>query len=153
MFPLPRCSVPQAPIRVGVDIYVGLGMDTAMSTLTYQRFIASVFFILGGWALVAPSSVIALCIRPEWHDGGRLAPFAIGCFGAQALIAGLFAAFSRFTPRTFLAYAIGLIPFFVFDLWFTFVDPVLTLLGGMLDGIGNIIMFVLCWLGYKQAAA
>jgi hypothetical protein len=74
-----------------------------MGVLAIQRAIAAVFVVLGGWALIHPASVIALCLRPEYGDGAGMA-FAVGCFGAQALIAGLFAATARFTRATFAAY-------------------------------------------------
>lgn len=122
-----------------------------MSAKQIQYFISAVFFVLGGWALLLPQSVIDLGVRPEFQQEGRIAPFAIACFGAQAMISGLFAAFSRFTRTTFLAYAIGLVPFFIFDVWFTWVDPALTPLGGIVDGIGNIIMLALCVVGYRTA--
>ncbi|HWA62330.1 MAG TPA: hypothetical protein VG939_13200, partial [Caulobacteraceae bacterium] len=71
-------------------------------------------------------------------------------FGAQALIAGLFAAFSTFSARTFLAYGLALIPFFVFDAWFYVVRPMLTPVG-LLDAVGNVIMLAVCWMGWRAA--
>ena len=115
-----------------------------------QRAIAAVFFVLGGWALLAPQSVIDLTFLPQYRVGTPILPFAIACFGAQALIAGLFAAFARFTRATFLAFGIALIPFFVFDWWFTFVDPVFTKLG-LLDALGNVVMLVLCVVGWRRS--
>lgn len=117
-----------------------------------QWAIAAVFFILGGWALLAPRSVIALTFLPEYRVGTPILPFAVACFGAQAMIAGLFAAFARFARATFLAFGIALLPFFVFDIWFTFVDPVFTSLG-LLDAVGNAIMLALCVLGWRRAEA
>jgi type IV secretory pathway TrbD component len=114
-----------------------------------QWLLAAVFFILGGWCLVSPSSVMALTIRPEYRSDAPIATILMGAFGAQAMIAGLFAAFSKFTRTTFLAYGIGLLPFFVFDYWFYVVTPVFTPLG-MLDAVGNVIMLGLCWLGWRS---
>ena len=121
-----------------------------MTVRRIQWLLASVFFVLGGWCLVSPASVMALTIRPELQTDHPVALLALGAFGAQACIAGLFAAFSRFTRATFLAYGIGLLPFFVFDWWFYVVDPVFTPLG-MLDAVGNVIMLALCWLGWRAA--
>ena len=101
--------------------------------------------------MVAPQSVINLTLRPEYRTDTLVLPFAIGCFGAQAMISGLFAAFSKFTKNTFLAYGIALIPFFVFDYYFYFVVPIFTIFG-MSDAVGNVIMLVLCVVGYKNAA-
>jgi hypothetical protein len=122
-----------------------------MSLRSIQWAIAAVFFGLGGWALLAPRSVIDLTFLPEYRIGTAILPFAVACFGAQAMIAGLFAAFSRFTRATFLAYGIALLPFLLFDWWFTFVDPVFTLVG-LLDAAGNVAMLALCVLGWRKAA-
>jgi hypothetical protein len=121
-----------------------------MTVQRIQWLLASVFFVLGGWCLVSPASVMALTIRPEHQTDHPTALLALGAFGAQACIAGTFAAFSRFTQATFLAYGVGLLPFFAFNYWFYVVDPVFTPLG-MLDLLGNIIMLTLCWLGWKAA--
>ena len=123
-----------------------------MSVRQIQWAIAAVFFVLGGWALLAPRSVIELTLLPEYRAGTPILPFAIACFGAQAMIAGLFAAFARFTRATFLAFGIALLPFFVFDIWFTLVDPVFTSLG-LLDAVGNAIMLALCVIGWRRAEA
>ena len=76
-------------------------------------------------------------------------PFMMACFGAQACLAGLFATFSRFTSVTFLAYGIALIPFFLFNYYFTFHDPIFTIMG-LIDAIGNIGMLILCYIGWKK---
>lgn len=121
-----------------------------MSAIAAQRVIAAIFFILGGWALVDPRSAIELGLRPEYRQGAGMG-FAVGCFGAQALIAGLFAATAQFTRTTFAAYGVMLIGFLAFDYWFWAVVPVLTTLGAALDGIGNLIMMALCWIGWRKA--
>ena len=123
-----------------------------MTVRQIQWGIAAVFFVLGGWALLAPQSVIDLTFLPEYRVGTPILPFAVACFGAQATIAGLFAAFSRFTRATFLAYGIALLPFFAFDWWYTFVDPVFTLVG-LADAAGNAAMLALCAIGWRKAEA
>ena len=65
-----------------------------------------------------------LGVRPEYYHGDTATALSIGCFGAQAVLSGLFAAFSRFTRTTFLVYGIALLPFFWFNYWFVFVVPV-----------------------------
>ena len=127
-----------------------------MTTRQMQWIIASVFLVLGGWALVWPRSVINLTLLPEYRavldaEGGRILAIATGCFGAQALISGLFAAFSIFTRTTFLAYGIALVAFFGFNIWFMLIDPIFTPLG-WLDAIGNAVMILMCWFGWKRAA-
>ena len=121
-----------------------------MTVQRIQYLLASVFFILGGWCVVSPASVMALTIRPDYRTEHPLVLIALGAFGAQAMIAGVFAAFSRFTRTTFLAYGIALLPFFVFDYWFYVVKPVFTIVG-MLDAVGNVVMLALCVMGWRAA--
>lgn len=117
-----------------------------------QYCLAGVFFVLGGWCLVAPGSVMELAIRPAYRLEGPLVTVLIGAFGAQALIAGLFAAFSTFTRMTFLVYGVALLPFFVFDWWFYFRTPMLTQVG-LLDAVGNAVMLILCIAGWRVVTA
>lgn len=123
-----------------------------MSTIAIQRAIAAVFLILGLWCLAAPASVITLTVRPEFQSGDPLLPLAIGAFGAQAILAGLFAALSSFTRITFLVFGIALLPFFVFDYWFYFIEPIFNALI-LLDVVGNVIMLALCIVGYRTLGA
>jgi hypothetical protein len=122
-----------------------------MTVQRIQYLLASVFFILGGWCVISPASVMALTIRPDYRTEHPLVLIALGAFGAQAMIAGVFAAFSRFTRTTFLAYGLALLPFFVFDYWFYVVQPVFTVVG-LLDAVGNVAMLGLCVLGWRAAA-
>ena len=123
-----------------------------MSTARLQYLLASVFFVLGGWCVVAPSSVVDLAFRPEYHSSARVVPVLVVGFGSQALLSGLFAAASRFTRWTFLAYGIALLPFFAGDLYFYFAKPMLSEIG-MADLVGNIIMLWLCVAGWRTASA
>ena len=122
-----------------------------MTSRQIQYALAAVFFVLGGWCLLSPASVMALTIRPEYQSGDPIVAVLIGAFGAQALIAGLFAAFSTFTRTTWAVYAAALLPFFVFDYWFYAVEPMLTWVG-LLDAVGNVIMLGLCVLGWRALA-
>ena len=97
-----------------------------------------------------PGTVLDLAFRPDYRSDAPVVPILIACFGAQAMIAGLFAAFSIFTRRTFAAFAVALLPFFAFDYWFTFVQPMLTPIGA-LDAAGNLAMLGLCWIGWRGA--
>jgi hypothetical protein len=121
-----------------------------MTVRTIQTLLASVFIVLGGWCLLAPGSVMALCFTPAYRSDAPVVPVLIGAFGAQALIAGLFAATARFTRATFAAYGAALIPFFVFDYWFFAVTPMLTWIG-LLDAVGNVAMLALCVIGWRRA--
>jgi hypothetical protein len=115
---------------------------------TLQWLLASVFFVLGGWCLISPDTMLALCIRPAWRSASPIVPVLAGAFGAQALIAGLFAATARFTRTTWLAYGLALLPFFVFDWWFYVRVPMLTEIG-LIDVLGNVVMLIVCWLGWR----
>ena len=121
-----------------------------MSARMTQYLIGAVFAILGGWALLAPASVIELAVRPEYRSDDFLAPFAMACFGAQACLFALVAFTAIFTRRTFAAYGVALIPFLIFNYWFYFRVPLLTEVG-LLDLVGNLVMLGLCYHGWRVA--
>lgn len=123
-----------------------------MSPLVIQRLIAAVFIGLGGWCLLMPGMVADLCLTPAWRGDDPVIPILIGCFGAQAVLAGLFAGFARFTKVTFLVYGVALLPFFAFNAWFYFVEPVFSEFI-LLDAAGNVIMLALCWMGWRRSPA
>jgi hypothetical protein len=123
-----------------------------MSARTAQFLIAAVFLILGGWALFAPASVIALAVTPAYQDATFLTRFTMACFGAQAVLFGLMALVTRWSARAFLVFAVLLLPFFGFNYWFHYREPVLTSIG-MLDFAGNLTMLVLAILGWRAAKA
>lgn len=122
-----------------------------MSPLLAQRLIAAPFLVLGAWCLLAPGMVARLTLRAELLPVDTLALVLIGCFGAQAVLAGLFAAFSRFTRATFLVYGVALLPFFWFNYWFVFVVPVFNE-WMLLDFGANLAMLALCVAGYHAAS-
>ncbi len=115
-----------------------------------QFLIAAVFLLLGGWALFAPSSVIDLAVTEAYQDSTFLTRFAIACFGAQAVLFGLMALVVRWSARGFLAYAVFLLPFFVFNWYFHYEVPGLTSIG-MLDLAGNGVRGVLAIIGWRAA--
>ena len=121
-----------------------------MTAQTAQAIIAAIFLILGAWCLAAPHMVMALGVRPEFQSDDRIIPILVACFGAQAMLAGLFAATAVFTRRTFLLYGLALLPFFAFNYWFFAVEPVFTELI-LLDAACNAIMLTLCWIGWRRA--
>lgn len=96
-----------------------------------------------------PLVVINMVVRTEYRSSDKMLVLFMACFGAQACLAGLFAATSIFTRTTFLIFGIALLPFFLFDYWFTRVDPVFNSLGAI-DLLGNIIMLGLCFWGWKM---
>lgn len=115
----------------------------ALTARNIQRLIASIFLGLGGWCLIAPASVVDLAVRPEHASHELIVLVCVGAFGAQACLAGLFAALSRFTRTTFLGFGIALLPFFVFDWWFYSVEPLFNEMIAI-DAVGNVVMLALC---------
>jgi hypothetical protein len=95
-----------------------------ISPRVIQRLIALPFLVLGSWCLFMPRSVLELGLNPEYRQLTTTTALLMGCFGSQAILSGLFAWFSRFTRTTFLVYGIALLPFFWFNYWFVFVEPV-----------------------------
>ena len=122
-----------------------------MTPILAQRLIAVPFLLLGSWCLLLPSMVERLTLNPEYVSGNPVTLLLIGCFGAQAVLSGLFAAFSRFTRTTFLIYGVALLPFFWFNYWFVFVEPILNRWMA-LDFASNLAMLALCIVGYRAAA-
>jgi len=117
-----------------------------------QFLFACVFLGLGGWALFAPASVIELAVTQEYRDEGFLARFAIGCFGAQAVLFGLVTLAVKWSSATFALFAALLVPFFVFNWYFHYEMPVLTSIG-MLDFAGNAVMLLAALVGWRAALA
>ena len=123
-----------------------------MTPLTCQRIIAFMFLGMGGWCLVAPATINAWAIRPEAQVDGATFRLMIGCFGAQAMLVGLVAATARFTRATFLAFGLAMLPFFAFNYWFYFQQPILNELMA-LDFIANVVFVVLCVVGFRASPA
>lgn len=90
----------------------------------YIQFgLAGIFIGLGGWCLLDPHTVEQLVLMPEYQHLSPTSALFLSCFGAQAVLAGLVIALSRFTPMTFLIFGIvGSVPFFVFNWYFVFVS-------------------------------
>lgn len=116
--------------------------------LGIQRLIAFPFLGLGGWCLLWPSTVERLVLLPDHQIDTLASQILMGCFGAQAVLSGLFAAFSVFTRMTFLVYGIALLPFFGFNYYFLYVEPVFTQ-WMFLDFGANLAMAALCVWGWK----
>jgi hypothetical protein len=123
-----------------------------MSARTAQFLIAAVFLLLGGWALFAPASVIELAFTEGYRDTSFINRFTMACFGAQAVLFGLMALVTRWDSRSFVVFAVLLLPFFGFNYWFHYEVPVLTSIG-MLDFAGNVTMLVLAIRGWRAARA
>ncbi|MEL7447328.1 MAG: hypothetical protein AAGK02_16240 [Pseudomonadota bacterium] len=117
-----------------------------------QFGIAAVFLILGGWALLAPGSVIELGFTETYRANTYPNRFIMACFGAQAVLFGLMALFVEWRAIAFLVFAILLLPFFVFNWYFHFEVPVLTSYG-TIDFVGNAVMLALALFGWRAARA
>lgn len=122
-----------------------------MKSLHIQRLIAIPYLVLGAWCLVAPAMVERLMINPTYQHLSATTALFIGCFGAQAVLGGLFVWFSIFTRRMFLIYAVALVPFFWFNYWFVFVVPVFNKWMA-LDFFSNAAMLGLSLWGWRVSA-
>jgi hypothetical protein len=123
-----------------------------MSARTAQFLIAAVFLVLGGWCLFAPAGVIDLAFTEPYRDTSFINRFTIACFGSQAVLFGLMALVTSWSARSFVVFAVLLLPFFGFNYWFHYEVPVLTSID-MLDFAGNVTMLVLAILGWRAARA
>lgn len=115
-----------------------------------QRLLALPFLILGGWCLLAPHIVERLIINSEYQHLSITSALLFGCFGAQAVLGGLFIAFSHWTKRTFTIYGAALLPFFWFNYYFVFMVPVMNRWMA-LDFVSNLAMLGLCVWGWRTA--
>lgn len=122
-----------------------------MTPLVIQRLIALPFLVLGAWCLLMPRMVESLGLQPAYQHNSETSALLIACFGAQAILSGLFAFFSRFTRTTFRVYATALLPFFWFNYWFVFVVPMFNSWMA-LDFVSNAAMLALCVLGWRKSA-
>ncbi len=121
-----------------------------MSPRSIQFLLALVFLGLGVWALVLPSHVLRLGIRPELYTGDQVTAVIMGCFGAQAILSGTVVLLSRFTPQTFLIFGLlGSIPFFYFNYYFVYVVEIFSR-WMLIDFVGNIAIFGICTIGYLK---
>jgi hypothetical protein len=120
-----------------------------MQSIHIQRLIALPYFVLGGWCLFAPHMVERMTINPAYQHLSATSALFIGCFGAQAVLGGLFIWFSRFTRAAFVAYAIALLPFFGFNYYFVYELPILNRWMA-LDFGSNAAMFMLSIWGWRM---
>ncbi|MGJ8663358.1 MAG: hypothetical protein ACSHWU_06895, partial [Marinicella sp.] len=96
-----------------------------------------------------PWTVESLVFNPDFYVGNISSAILMGCFGAQAVLTGTVILASKFRPSTFLIFGVlGSIPFFVFNYYFYYINPVFSS-WMVLDFLGNIIILVLCLLGYR----
>ncbi|WP_375175234.1 hypothetical protein [Pseudooceanicola sp.] len=124
----------------------------AISARTWQILIAVPFLTLGAWALLSPSTVQLMSLRPEVRMDDRILNVTIGAFGAQALLCSMFILTSRFTRWSFLAYGIALLPFFGFNYYFLYVEPLFSA-GMAIDFVANVFMLGFCVMGWRAARA
>lgn len=122
-----------------------------MQPLHIQRLIAIPYLVLGSWCLLAPRTVESLTINQPYQHLTVTSALFIGCFGAQAVLGGLFIWFSVWRRTTFLVYAIALLPFFWFNYWFVFEVPVFNRWLA-LDFGANTVMIALSLWGWRVTA-
>ena len=120
--------------------------DTNMTARKLQICLSLIFLLLGSWCLFFPGMVIDVTFRPELAVASEQARFIMGCFGAQAVLTGTIILTARFRPTTFLVFGlVGSIPFFVFNFWFLYIEPILNQ-WMLLDFAGNVgILMIGLW--------
>lgn len=120
-----------------------------MTAKRVQYLLSMIFFGLGGWCILAPSSVEALVFRPGFQHASPTIFLLIGCFGAQAVLGGTLIATSEFKPSTFLIFGfVGSVPFFIFNFYFYYIREIFTH-WMLLDFAGNVGILSTCLYGYK----
>lgn len=127
------------------------------------KMIASVFGILGGWALIRPHQVLRLGVRtiPPSHASSTkkhtslpprphfdtLHVLLMQCFGAQAILNAItLASAQSLGPIFYRNFAIALIPFFGFNYYYVKVVPMFTKLMWV-DALGTAVMLGGCVYG------
>ena len=124
-----------------------------MTARTLQLLLGAIFLGLGGWCLTMPRLVESLVFRPEFQVLSPTSAILMGCFGAQAVLAGSIIVLSDFRPRTFLGFGLlGSLPFFAFNYYFYFIEPVFTD-WMLLDFVGNLGILACGVLGYRLRKA
>jgi len=119
-----------------------------MTARHVQLFLAAIFLGLGGWCLLAPHSVERLVLKPEFQHLSQTSALLMGCFGAQAVLAGILIAVSTFSPRAFLVFGLaGSIPFFIFNWYFVYVAKMFTPFM-LIDFAGNLGILSCGLIGY-----
>lgn len=114
-----------------------------------KTILAVVFLGLGGWCVVTPEMVEILVLREEYRHLSPTSALLLQCFGAQAVLVGSLALLSRFTATTFLVFGmLASVPFFVFNIWFVWVNPMFTA-WMLLDFAGNLSFFAVGIIGWR----
>lgn len=114
-----------------------------------QWLLSAIFLGLGGWCLLFPHMVEQVALKPEFQHLSPTTALMFGCFGAQAVLAGLVIALSEFRARTFLVFGlVGSVPFFIFNWYFYFHAQMFTD-WMLLDFAGNIGILACGLVGYR----
>jgi len=122
-----------------------------MTSIHYQRLLASIFLTLGAWCMCFPGMVERLVLKPAYLIGNDTSALLMGCFGAQAVLCGTVILCSRFTPKTLLVFGLlASIPFFGFNYYF-YVEREMFTHWMLLDFAGNVGILTLSLLGYAAA--
>ena len=119
-----------------------------MTSRHMQTALSIIFIGLGAWCLLMPGMVESLVFRPQFQHLSATSMILMGCFGAQAVLAGLVILTSDFRPSTFLVFGLfGSLPFFAFNYYFYFSAKIFSE-WMLLDFAGNIGILTLGLLGY-----
>ncbi|KAJ3036597.1 hypothetical protein HK097_003797 [Rhizophlyctis rosea] len=130
--------------------------------LTPTNIIALPFLLGGSWCLIHPSSVLRYATNPKFlprqpphlqtpdqSQAHRAAKFTLRCFGCQALLVSVCLLTMKPTKLFYKVFGGALVPFFVFD-FLAVRTGALNVVGGVLDGLGNVVMLAACWIGWRS---
>jgi len=103
-------------------------------------------FFPGLLCVIAPRPLLDLSLTEERKKEDTAAAandttvLIFQCFGAQACLVGTVLATCRMTPQSYRAFAAAMIPFFGFNWYFRFVEPVVAPLPMLADFINNVLL-------------
>ena len=111
-----------------------------------KRVLGIAYMSLGLATMLLPDLMIDLSVT-DAAQANTLTRLIFQCFGLQATLCGLVAYASEFKRSTYVVLGLAILPVFVFDYWFVVVDPVMTPVGGIADGLFNVLFVTMCAIG------
>ncbi|KAI9101214.1 hypothetical protein DFS34DRAFT_648093 [Phlyctochytrium arcticum] len=136
------------------------------SNLQINQLLAIPFAFGGAWSLLAPDHMLRLSTTPHFYprlprsvehqqltpgksQHARSAKLLARCFGSQALLCATCLATMAPTRLFYKVFGAAVVPFFLFD-YLAVKGGALTVTGGVLDAVMNVMLVGLCWVGWKR---